>query len=58
MKSDVYAVIDIDKKFLRYNKETVDQEIEEIRLCIRSYINDMQFDITLINRYDVVLELS
>ena len=31
-KSDVYAVTDIDEKSLEYNKETVDQETEEIRL--------------------------
>ena len=31
-KSDVYAVTDIDKKSLEYNKETVDQEMKETRL--------------------------
>ena len=31
-KSNVYAVIDIDEKLLKYNKERVDQETEEIRL--------------------------
>ena len=31
-KSDVYVVTDIDEKSLKYNKERVDQEIEEIRL--------------------------
>ena len=31
-KSDVYAVTDIDKKLLEYNKEMIDHEIEEIRL--------------------------
>ena len=47
-KSNVYAVTDIDEKLLEYNKETVDQETEEIRLQIRSYMNDMQFNIMLI----------
>ena len=47
-KDDVYAVTDIDEKSLEYNKEQIDQEIEEIRLQIRSYINDIQFNITLI----------
>ena len=46
-KSNIYTVTDIDEKFLEYNKETVNQEIEEIRLWIKSHINDMQFDITL-----------
>ena len=56
-KSNVYTVTDIDKKFLEYNKKTVNQEIEEIRLCIRSYTNDMQFNIILISKYNVILEL-
>ena len=46
-KSDVYVVIDIDKKLLDYNKEMIDQEIKEIRLQIESHINDMQFNIML-----------
>ena len=58
MKSDVYAVTDIDKKLLEYNKERVDQKIEEIRLHIKSYINDMQFNIILISKYNVMLKLS
>ena len=57
-KSNVYAVTDIDEKLLEYNKETVDQEIEEIWLQIRSHINDMQFNIMLTRWHDVVLELS
>ena len=56
-KSDVYAVTDIDEKLLRYNEEEIDQKTEEIRLCIRSHMNDMQFDITLTGWHDVVLEL-
>ena len=56
-KSDVYAVTDIDEKSLEYNKERVNQEIKEIRLQIRSYINDMQFNIMLTEQHDVVLEL-
>ena len=56
-KSDVYAVTDIDEKLLRYNKEMIDQEIEEIRLWIRPHMNDMQFNIMLIRQHDVVLEL-
>ena len=57
-KSNVYAVTDIDEKSLEYNEEKVDHEMEEIRLCIRSHINDMQFNITLIRQHDVILELS
>ena len=56
-KSNVYTVIDIDEKSLRYNKEIVDQETKEIRLCIRSHTNDMQFNIMLTDRHNVMLEL-
>ena len=31
--------------------------MKEIRLCIESYINDIQFNIMLISRHDVMLEL-
>ena len=56
-KSNIYAVTDIDEKFLKYNKEMIDQEIEGIRLYIRSYINNIQFNIMLISRHDIMLEL-
>ena len=56
-KSDVYKVTAVDDKLLSYNKEMIDYKIEEIRLQIRPYVWDMQFDITLTNRYNVVLEL-
>ena len=56
-KSDVYVVTDIDEKLLEYNKEIVDQEMKEIRLQIRSHMNDMQFDIMLTEWHNVILEL-
>ena len=31
-KSDVYTVIVIDKKLLKYNKEKIDQQMKEIKL--------------------------
>ena len=40
-KSDIYQVTDIDKRFLEYNKEIIDYKIKEIRLYIRSYVNNM-----------------
>ena len=46
-KSDVYAVTDIDKKSLEYNKEMIDQEMKETQLQIKPHINDMQFNIML-----------
>ena len=57
-KSDVYVVTDIDEKLLEYNKETVDQEIKETRLQIKSHMNDIQFNIMLTEWHDIVLELS
>ena len=56
-KSDIYQVIDIDKKSFKYNKEIIDYKIKEIRLCIRSHVNNMQFNIILISKHDVMLEL-
>ena len=56
-KSNAYAVTDIDEKPLEYNGEKVDHETEETRLCIEPHINDMQFDITLTEQHDVILEL-
>ena len=56
-KSDVYQVINVDEKSLKYNKEMIDHETKEIRLWIRSYTNNMQFNIMLISRYNVILEL-
>ena len=50
--------MNIDKKLLKYNKERVDQKMKEIRLYIESYTNNMQFNIILTNRHDVMLELS
>ena len=47
-KSNAYAVTDIDEKSLEYNKETVNQEMKEIRLQIELHMNNMQFNITLI----------
>ena len=57
-KSDVYEVTAVDNKLLSYNKEMIDHKIKEIRLQIELYVWDMWFNITLISRHDVVLELS
>ena len=56
-KSNVYTVTDIDEKLLEYNKEKIDEETEEIRLQIRSHINNIQFNITLIRQHNIILEL-
>ena len=56
-KSDAYAVTDIDEKPLEYNEGKVDHEMEETRLQIGPHMNDMQFNIMLTGRHNVVLEL-
>ena len=56
-KSDVYKVTAVDDKLLVYNKEMVDQEIKETRLYIISHVQDMQFNIMLTDRCDIMLEL-
>ena len=40
-KNEIYIVTVIDKKLLEYNKEKIDQQIEEIRLQIKLYINNI-----------------
>ena len=57
-KSDVYKVTVIDDKLLLYNNKMIDHKIEEIRLQIKPHVWDMQFNIMLTNRHDIVLELS
>ena len=57
-KSNAYAVTDIDEKSCEYNKEMIDQKIEEIRLQIEPHIKNMQFNMILTEQHDVILELS
>ena len=54
---DTYEVTFIDDKALSYNKRVVDHETEDTWLQIRPHVWDMWFDITLISKHDVVLEL-
>ena len=56
-KSDTHKVTAVDDKLLSYNNEMIDYKTEEIRLQIRPHVQDMQFNITLISRHDVVLKL-
>ena len=56
-KSNVYKVTAVNNKLLSYNNRIIDHEMKEIRLQIRSHVWDMQFNITLISRHDVMLEL-
>ena len=56
-KSDAYEVTVIDDKLLFYNNRMINHKTEEIKLQIRSHVQDMQFDNMLISRHDIVLEL-
>ena len=54
---DTYKVTSVDDKALSYNKRVVDHETEDTQLQIRPHVWDMQFDIMIISKHDVVLEL-
>ena len=55
---DTYKVTSIDNKALNYNKGVVDHKTEDTQLQIGPHVQDMQFNITLISKHNVVLELS
>ena len=54
---DIYKITFIDNKALNYNKRVVDCEIKDTQLQIRPHVWDMQFDIMLISKHNIVLEL-
>ena len=56
-KSDAYKVTAVDDKLLSYNNEMIDHKIKEIRLQIRPHVQNMQFNIIIISRHNVMLEL-
>ena len=56
-KSDVYEITAVDEKLLSYNNKMLNYKIEEIRLQIKPHVQNMWFDITLISRHNVMLEL-
>ena len=47
-KNEIYTVIAVDEKSLKYNKEKIDQQTEETRLQIELHMHNMQFDIIII----------
>ena len=55
---DTYKVTSVDDKALSYNKRVVDHETKDTQLQIGPHVWDMQFDIMLISKHDVVLEIS
>ena len=54
---DTYKVTSVDDKALSYNKRVVDHETEDTQLQIGPHVQDMQFDIMLISKHDIVLRL-
>ena len=54
---DTYEVTSVDDKALSYNKRVVDHETENTQLQIRPHVQNMQFDIMLISKHDIVLRL-
>ena len=55
---DTYEVTSVDDKTLSYNKKVVDHKTEDTWLQIEPHVWDMQFNIMLISKHDVMLELS
>ena len=56
-KSKTYKVTVIDDKLLLYNNRMFNYKIKKIRLQNRPHVWDMQFNILLISRHDVMLRL-
>ena len=55
---NVYEFTFIDDAALSYNNRVVDHETEDTLLQIGPHVQDMQFNITLISKHNVVLKLS
>ena len=54
---DIYKVTSVDNKTLSYNKRVVDHETEDTQLQIGPHVQNMWFNITLISKHNIVLEL-
>ena len=54
---DIYKVTSVDNAVLSYNQRVFNYKTEDTQLQIEPHVWDMQFDITLISKHDVVLEL-
>ena len=56
-KQDIYKVTAIDNTALSYNNEVINYKMKDTQLQIGPHVWDMWFNITLINKHDVVLRL-
>ena len=54
---DIYEVTSVDDTALSYNNEVVNHKTEDTQLQIRPHVWDMQFNITITDKHNVVLEL-
>ena len=54
---DTYEVTSVDDAALSYNNEVVNCKMKDTQLQIEPHVWDMQFDIMLTYKHDVVLEL-
>ena len=54
---DTYKVTFINNKALSYNKRVIDHEMKDTQLQIGPHVWDMWFDIMLISKHNIVLEL-
>ena len=54
---DIYKVTSVDNTALSYNNRVVDHKMKDTWLQIEPHVQDMQFDIMLTDKHDVVLEL-
>ena len=54
---DIYKDTSVDDTALSYNQRVIDHKMKDTWLQIGPQVWDMQFDIMIISKHDVVLEL-
>ena len=54
---NIYEVTSVDNTALSYNNKVVNHKIEDTQLQIESHVQNMWFNIMLISKHNVVLEL-
>ena len=57
-KQNIYKVTSVDDAVLSYNNRVIDHKMKDTWLQIESHVQDMWFNIMIISKHDVVLELS
>ena len=54
---DIYKVTSVDDTALSYNNRVVNHKTEDTQLQIEPHVQNMQFNIMLINKHNIILEL-